>query len=103
MLAVGGFSAVALGGLGAGAAFAAPSSHASPPPTTTSSVSQPGSQGTADGDTAQVGDQSTPDVAGQAEQPDGTAQEKPEQANDNPAGHADPPGDVQHNGGPNEP
>ena len=84
-----------------GVAMARPTPGGSTSPATT--VAQAPTHGSQDGDTIQQGDQTTPDVAGQDETASKTEpSESSTGAADNPAGHADPAGDVQHNGGSNE-
>ena len=115
-LAASALSALTLGGLGMGVAMALPSGATSPvpkPPAPTVARQSPVPvTPSKDSDNVQQGDQSGPDVAGAPEKgassggvetaQDPSGSEKPDQGSDNPAGHADPPGDAQHNGGATE-
>lgn len=85
-------------GIAAGVASATTNPSPSKPPAATTSA--PGSQ--AD---VQQGDQTAPDAPGTANESTTNEPATNEPAStgvDNPAGHADPPGNVQHNGGANE-
>ena len=55
-----------------------------------------------DTDTLQEGDQTTPDVPGATADETAGNESETGSANDDPNGHADPPGDVQHEGGAGE-
>ncbi|MCW2567527.1 MAG: hypothetical protein JWN54_1624 [Mycobacterium sp.] len=115
-LAVIAATAVALSGLGGGVAMAQSVQHAAPRPAANQEPVAP------DTDALQQGDQTTPDAApakaATAVHPaavhhaqvrsDGPGDEnntetENENVNDGPGGHEDPPGDVQHEGGPDEP
>ncbi|MDQ1677931.1 MAG: hypothetical protein QOC93_3075 [Actinomycetota bacterium] len=110
--------AVAAAGLGGGRATAQPAPHAAPRPVANDEPTTP------DTDTLRQGDQTTPDRAAPqgavAVHPvahrgavhhaqvrsDGPGEEnngENENQSDGPGGHEDPPGDVQHEGGPDEP
>jgi hypothetical protein len=122
-LAVIAATAAAVAGLGGGTAMARSAGHAAPRPVVGGEPTSP------DTDTLQRGDQTTPDTTAatavtavtavhpaavhgvtvhraattEADPPgdeNGTETENP---NDGPGGHEDPPGDVQHEGGNDEP
>jgi hypothetical protein len=103
--------ALAVAAVGTGAAYAASNAPAkaapiksaplqAPPPAPAATAADPSP--TTDGDTVQQGDQTTPDVAGEApesgsEAPDSATETGAEtETNDGPGGHADPPGTVDH-------
>lgn len=71
-----------------------------PPPAPAATGTDPSP--TTDGDAVQQGDQTTPDVAGEAPESGSEAPESATEtgaetdANDGPGGHADPPGTVDH-------
>jgi hypothetical protein len=114
-------TAAAVAGLGGGMAMANSAPQTTARPVVNNEPTSP------DTDTLQQGDQTTPDTAGQkaatavhpaavhgvtahraatGTQADPPGDENPnetENANDGPGGHEDPPGDVQHEGGPGEP
>ena len=119
-------TAVAVAGLGGGMAMAKSAQQTTTAPVVNQEPTSP------DTDTLQQGDQTTPDTAAQraataahpaavrgvavhravATEAGKTKAEPPgetengnenENVNDGPGGHEDPPGDVQHEGGPNEP
>ena len=99
-IATGSLAALGLGGVGMAVAMAQPT----PGGVTTVVLAPTPGHGSPDGDTTQQGDQTTPDVAGDNEAKNTSeAPESSVEAADNPAGHADPAGNVDHNGGPNEP
>jgi hypothetical protein len=117
-LTAAGLGLLACGGLVASFASAAPAaghplpiSRTTPAPLPANTVpartspaptaDKPASNGAADTDNVQSGDQTTPDSpAASATENSGEA---PETAgSDGPGGHADPPGDVQHQGGASE-
>jgi hypothetical protein len=92
------FAAVAVAALGLGGVSAC---IAVASPTTTPVVSAPSSQQaeptSADSDTLQQGDQTTPDTPATAGQgAENNAETESQDATDGPGGHADPAGDVQH-------
>lgn len=96
-------TAVAVAGLGGGIAFASSSARTTRPAATVEAT-------TPDTDNVQVqqGDQTTPDAPAAAKSSSETPGEGSESStetqapSDGPGGHADPAGDVQHEGGDSE-
>jgi hypothetical protein len=106
-LAIAAGLALAVGGLGAGVAFAATGSHAPTKPLQPAAVTKVVTKApaavapatTTDGDNIQEGDQTTPDTGTAAAESSTETPEtgtETEGASDGPGGHADPAGNVDH-------
>ena len=101
-LETGSLAFLGLGAIGTGVATAQPTRGGAMSPG--SSVAPASSHGPQNVDTIHQGDQTTPGVAGQGEAVD--TSESPGISTgvaDGPAGHADPAGNVDNNGGSNKP